>query len=238
MTSRTKRKLGLAALAFWTALMASFVLLLFADAAPRRSAIIGPTVSVNGSVNPAVPTSSQMTIAVANGPANRTDWVGWYAVGAPTNSGGQPADPWLYASGTKVAPAVGSASFSVKINAPAAVGLYEARLYSNDTYTLIARAPFSVGGSSCPPGQFMVSPDPFRCAPGTGGPTGPQGLTGSIGPMGPQGPSFVPAQAFGTPSSATAPCVQGSSLFDAHHVYGCVAPNTWMSVPWQAFSNQ
>jgi hypothetical protein len=105
----------------------------------------------------------------------------------------------------------------------------------------------------CSPGQFMISAVPFTCGSGTGaigpagpagpqgpagaqGPVGPTGAQGSVGPIGPpgpagpQGPSFVPSQAFGAPASATAPCVQGSSMFDGTYVYLCVATNSWHRV--------
>lgn len=87
---------------------------------------------------------------------------------------------------------------------------------------------------NCPAGQFVISVTPFACAPGIAGPAGAAGAPGSAGTpgaAGPAGPSFVPAQAFGTPTSAKMPCVQGSSLFDANFVYLCVATNSWQRFP-------
>lgn len=68
-------------------------------------------------------------------------------------------------------------------------------------------------------------------ATGAAGPAGPQGAPGAQGVAGPPGPSFVPSQAFGTPTSSKMPCVAGNSMFDANWVSLCVATDTWVHFP-------
>jgi hypothetical protein len=87
-------------------------------------------------------------------------------------------------------------------------------------------------GPAGPPGATGAQgPAGAAGATGAQGPAGPAGATGATGPQGPPGPSFVPAQAFGTPTSATMACVQGSSLFDGTYVYTCIATNSWRRLP-------
>jgi hypothetical protein len=78
------------------------------------------------------------------------------------------------------------------------------------------------GGPAGPTGPMgPAGPAGAQGAAGPAGSVGTQGPVGPIGPAGPAGatgaagPSYVPSQAFGTPASASAPCVQGSSMFDS-----------------------
>jgi hypothetical protein len=88
-----------------------------------------------------------------------------------------------------------------------------------------AQGPIGLQGSVGP-----IGPSGPTGPAGTQGPTGPMGPAGPAGAQGPQGPSYVPSQAFGAPASASAPCVQGSSMFDGTYVYLCVATNSWHRV--------
>jgi hypothetical protein len=101
-----------------------------------------------------------MTIMVTNGPGYPTDWVGWYAAGAPIVSGGLAGDTWVYANGTQVAPSTGSSSFSVMMAAPATAGSYQMRFYADDGYTLLASVPFTVTPPPPPPPQPVITVTP------------------------------------------------------------------------------
>jgi len=93
-----------------------------------------PTVTVN----PLTAAAGQsITVTIANGPGNKTDWVGLAFYGSATNSyiPGQ----WQYLNGTKTPPATGLKSATLTFTIPTA-GSYEFRLFSNNSYTLLARS--------------------------------------------------------------------------------------------------
>lgn len=79
--------------------------------------------------------SSTMTVTVANGPGNSTDWVGVYAVGA----GAKNYLDWKYLSGSKSAGA-GRTSATLSFTMPSTPGDYEFRFYANDGYTLLSKS--------------------------------------------------------------------------------------------------
>src|SRR5215472_15516471 len=108
-----------------------------------------PSITVNGSSNAVVAPGAKITVAVANGPGNPTDWVGLYVAGAPDNSTSFLS--WVYLNGKQIAPSTGVKSATVTMAAPSAGGSYEARFYANDGYTLLARTTFSVQASAPPP---------------------------------------------------------------------------------------
>ncbi len=78
-----------------------------------------------------------LQVAVADGPANRTDWVTLAKVGTPLTS----YVDWLYLSGTKSLPPSGLMSALLTFAMPATPGNYEFRFLANNGYTLLARSP-------------------------------------------------------------------------------------------------
>ena len=73
-----------------------------------------------------------LTISLANGPANRGDWVALYC---PTSNNDVAHYDWKYLSNSRTAPAAGLASATVTMMAPSAAGTTcHARLFANDWY--------------------------------------------------------------------------------------------------------
>jgi len=104
---------------------------------------------VNGaSGGTTVSARASMSVAVANGPGNRADWIG------VCNSGATPAFGqcdgagygWDYLNCTQTYPSTGSTSASCNLAAPSAEGDYIVGFFSNDIYTVLASAPFTVSG--------------------------------------------------------------------------------------------
>src|SRR5271170_842359 len=89
-----------------------------------------PTIAVNGSASNAMVTpSAAMTIAVAGGPGNRTDWVGIATSGQQQNSETEYA---YLVTGNETRPSVGTpgvTAATLSLAAPSAPGNYEARFY-------------------------------------------------------------------------------------------------------------
>src|SRR5262245_25017081 len=104
-------------------------------AAPAASA--QPTIGVNGAA-PSDPVSvaagSPLTIAVAGGPGNATDWIGLF----PAAAGDGGYLDWRYLNGATAPPASGVTSATLTFTAPVAAGAYELRLFANNTYLRIA----------------------------------------------------------------------------------------------------
>jgi hypothetical protein len=78
--------------------------------------------------------SASVTVAVSNGPANTTDWVGLYAVG----SADSPSITWQYLSGTTTPPATGLSSATLTFTMPSTPGNYEFRFFANNEWTHLA----------------------------------------------------------------------------------------------------
>src|ERR671937_3196503 len=66
-----------------------------------------------------------VTVTIANGPGNTTDWVGVYAASAPDTM----MLDWQYLSGTRTAPAAGVSSATVTFAMPSMTGAYNVRLF-------------------------------------------------------------------------------------------------------------
>src|SRR5207245_3202589 len=99
------------------------------------------TVSVSTAV---VRSGATFTASVANGPANARDWIALYQAGAANAS----YSDWKYLNGLQTPPTTGVGSATVTFTAPPASGSYNVRVFSNDTYTLIASSPnFVVDGT-------------------------------------------------------------------------------------------
>jgi len=98
-------------------------------------AVVGPSVTVNGTAGAVtVAASSALTIAVANGPASRTDWV----TIAPVGSGAQTYNGIYFLSGTSIPPATGVTSATFAIPAPATEGSYEVRFLADGHWDRLA----------------------------------------------------------------------------------------------------
>jgi hypothetical protein len=116
--------------------------------APFVVQVTTPAITVNGLASGAVvPPSSTLSLAVAGGPADRTDWAGIATSGQTQNT------ETVYAylvTGTAQRPPVGAQGVSsaiLSLPAPGSNGNYEARFYADNgttTATLIATAPFVV----------------------------------------------------------------------------------------------
>jgi hypothetical protein len=98
---------------------------------PSSATIVVNGVGAPGTVSVAV--GDTLTAAIANGPGNSTDWVALAAVGAPESS----YLTWRYLTGSTAPPTQGLNAATLTFAAPAE-GLYEIRLYANNTFTRIA----------------------------------------------------------------------------------------------------
>jgi hypothetical protein len=81
-----------------------------------------------------VATSANVTVGVAGGPANTTDWVGLYLVGAADF----PSLAWQYLNGTQTAPGTGVSSATLTFTMPSSPGRHELRFFANNGYTRLA----------------------------------------------------------------------------------------------------
>lgn len=95
-----------------------------------------PTVTVNsqssGTVN--VTAGNNVTIAIANDPANTTDWITIAAVGSADNS----YPVWRYLNGQMTPPGSGLSSASLSVPVPSTPGTYEVRLFASNGFTRLA----------------------------------------------------------------------------------------------------
>src|SRR5207253_8798751 len=80
-----------------------------------------PTLTMNTTT---VTAGGAISFTLADGPANPTDWVGLFAVGATDRV----FVDWMYLNGMKVAPATGLSSANLQFTAPSTPGTYEVRL--------------------------------------------------------------------------------------------------------------
>src|SRR6185503_12466763 len=83
-----------------------------------------PTLSLSATT---VAPGGVVSAHVANGPGNRTDWIGVHPLGNPAYV------EWTYLSGSHVAPTVGLSTASVDIAMPTTPGLYQLRFYAGGT---------------------------------------------------------------------------------------------------------
>ena len=106
-----------------------------------------PSITVNGaSGGTTVTAGASMSVAVANGPGNATDWVGVCNAGVPISSTqcDRAGYSWDYLNCTRTAPTVGVTSATCSLSAPSVAGNYYAVFFSNNSYTVLASAPFGV----------------------------------------------------------------------------------------------
>jgi hypothetical protein len=85
-----------------------------------------------------VSAGATISATVANGPGNPGDWLGVYAVGAPTGIGNPPSWKWLSTDGAapSIPPAPGVTAGTVHLVVPAQAGQYEVRFFPNNSFTL------------------------------------------------------------------------------------------------------
>ena len=89
-----------------------------------------PTVTITTAT---VPAGGTIEFTVANGPANTTDWVGLFPIGAPDS--GYVA--WIYLTGTHAPPASGMAGATLTLTAPPS-GTYNVRWFAQNGSTRLA----------------------------------------------------------------------------------------------------
>ena len=106
-----------------------------------------PSITVNGAGGGTTVTAGEsMSVAVANGPGNPTDWMGVCNAGVPISS--TQCDgagySWDYLNCTQRAATAGVTSATCSLSAPNVAGYYYAGFFSNNTYNVLASAPFQV----------------------------------------------------------------------------------------------
>ncbi len=137
-----------------------------------------PSITVNGSTNPVVAEGAALTVSVANGPGNRTDWVGLAAVGATDTA----FIAWVYLNGLQTPPNAGVTAATLMMTAPTTDASYEARFYVNNSYTVLTRTTFTVPGTTPPPPPPPPPPVPSITVNGSANPVVAEGaaLTVSV----------------------------------------------------------
>jgi hypothetical protein len=103
-------------------------------------------VSAPGSVTAVA--GSTGVVSVSGGPANPTDWVALYPVGA---ADGAYLD-WRYLNDTAVAPATGQSAAALHFQIPTTSGTYELRFFADNGYGLLATSASVV----VPPSQAQI----------------------------------------------------------------------------------
>jgi hypothetical protein len=91
----------------------------------------GPAVTLQSA---SVTVGGTVSFVVSGGPANRTDWIGFF----PSAGGDSNYQQWSYLNGLKTAPAAGVGSATLQFVAPATPGTYNIRLFASDGFTKLA----------------------------------------------------------------------------------------------------
>jgi hypothetical protein len=99
-----------------------------------------PSILVNGAANASVKSGTQITISVADGSGDPRSWVGLAVSGSPANS----FLTWAYLNGLRMPPVTGLESATITLTAPTPANAYEARLYVDDRFTILAKSPFTI----------------------------------------------------------------------------------------------
>ncbi len=143
-----------------------FALAMSAVVASGQAAWSQPRLAVNGVDSPAgvsVAAGSVASVAVSDGPANTTDWIGFYPVGASDTA----YLVWYYLNGATSAPPTGLASAALNVVVPVSPGTYEVRLFAANGYARLATSgTITVQPSSAtirvndtvPPAALQMSP--------------------------------------------------------------------------------
>jgi subtilisin family serine protease len=90
-----------------------------------------PTITPNATT---VSPGAIVTFTIQNGPANPTDWVGFYRTG---NSNASYVS-WVYLNGSQSPPSPGLSTATVQFTAPMTPGTYDARFFVNNGWGLLA----------------------------------------------------------------------------------------------------
>jgi hypothetical protein len=75
-----------------------------------------------------------VTPAVADGPGNRTDWIGIYVTGASSYL------DWVYLNGSKTVPAAGMSNAAAPIAMPTLPGSYTLKFFTGSTQLAVSQA--------------------------------------------------------------------------------------------------
>ena len=119
------------------------------------SGVNPPSVSV--STTQATP-GQTVTVTVAAGPGNPTDWVGLFSSGAADNV----FLDWKYLNGTRTAPGAGTSGAAMSFTMPTTTGTYNFRFFANNGFTKLATSPaVSVAPSTTPVLEVAPSSLPF-----------------------------------------------------------------------------
>jgi hypothetical protein len=107
-----------------------------------------PTITTSSAV--AVP-GEAVTVTIANGPGDPTDWVGLYESGAADHG----FQAWWYLNGLRQVPGTGLTDAALSLAMPMSPGIYELRLFANNTFVKLATSlPIAV---SAPPEAALPS---------------------------------------------------------------------------------
>lgn len=100
-----------------------------------------PTVTVQNAATPTLTVNTTtaapgatVVLTVANGPGNLKDWITLNLASA----GDQSYLDWKYLNGTRTAPLTGLKTATVSFTMPSAAGIYNFRLFANNTFTKLA----------------------------------------------------------------------------------------------------
>ena len=98
-----------------------------------------------------------VTVTIANGPGNPTDWVALYPAGAPN-----PAYlDWKYLNGSRTAPSSGVTGAALTFALPTTPGAYDLRFYANNDFILLGSATATVvADDTTPPTVALTAPAP------------------------------------------------------------------------------
>src|SRR5437667_3856708 len=132
----------------------SYVLKFFANGGWTILAT-SPTITVQGSapatitVTPTTVTGGgTVSVTVANGPGNATDWVALIPAGAADSA----FVDWQYLNGTKTQPTTGVTSAALTFSMPSTAGSYVLKFFASGGWTILATSPtITVQGSAPTP---------------------------------------------------------------------------------------
>jgi len=117
---------------------------------------VGFSSDISLAITPAnVVARGMVTATVANGPGNRTDWIGLFATGGPSYL------EWKYLNGSQTAPAAGVTGAAVAFPMPATPGTYTLRFYTG-TILLATSETITV----IPPPSATLTATPAAVLPG------------------------------------------------------------------------
>ena len=143
-----------------------------------------PSIQINGSTSPVtVSAGATISATVANGPGNPGDWLGVYAVGAPTVYGNPPSWKWLSTDDARgsIPPAPGVTAGTVHLVVPKQAGQYEVRFFSNNSFILGATsAAITVQITAPPPVPTSVTLTPASLSLPDDSPIGTPASTAAV----------------------------------------------------------